>query len=138
MKKIVLVSLLFILSMLCGIFAGIGFIKTENPPLSHAEALPKANAETDIDLPSLVSTPMPREEFTEKEAEVFESEQYVVTLSDTKILIYKIASDGSMQTIEEKAIDTGSIPRDDYHKLYSGIVVATLQEAKSIVEDYIS
>ena len=74
----------------------------------------------------------------QSEAPVFDSEQYVVTLSDTKILIYKISHDGSMQTIEEKAIDTGSIPREDYAKLYSGIIVSTLEEAKQIVEDYIS
>ncbi len=138
MKKAALISLLFVLSMLCGVLAGISYIKTEAPPISHAEELPYDDlALSAAQTPIISTTPTP-EEFTEKEAEVFESEQYVVTLSDTKILIYKIASDGSMQTIVEKAVDTGSIPREDYHKLYSGIIVPTLEEAKEIVEDYIS
>ena len=138
MKKAALISLLFVLSMLCGVLAGISYIKTEAPPISHAEELPYDDLALSAAQTPIISTTLTPEEFTEKEAEVFESEQYVVTLSDTKILIYKIASDGSMQTIVEKAVDTGSIPREDYHKLYSGIIVPTLEEAKEIVEDYIS
>lgn len=139
MKKAAFISLLFVLSMLCGVLAGISYIKTEAPPISHAEELPYDDlALSTTQTPFITDTPAPREEFTQEEAEVFESEQYVVTLSDTKILIYKIASDGSMQTIDEKNVDTGSIPREDYHKLYSGIIVPTLEEAKEIVEDYIS
>ena len=137
-KKVLLISCMFILSMLCGVFAGIAYIKTETPQISKAKSQTEDIEEFYETVPHDDTDITEDIEFAEKSEAVFESEQYVVTLSDTKILIYKIASDGSMQTIEEKNIDTGSIPMEDYQKLYSGILVPTLEEAKGIVEDYIS
>lgn len=137
-KKVLLISGMFILSMLCGIFAGITYIKTETPQITKAKSETEYIEEIYESTPQIDTDTTENNEFVEKNEAVFESEQYVVTLSDTKILIYKIASDGSMQTIEEKNIDTGSIPMEDYQKLYSGILVPTLEEAKGIVEDYIS
>ncbi len=133
-KNIILLTSLCILSAFCGIISGILFFKTENNNLARAETTNE-----------IENTPLPEITFQNKEEEnppeeayVFESEQYVVTLSDTKIIIYKVSHDGSMQTVEEKLVDTGSIPREDYAKLYSGIIVTTLDEAKQIVEDFIS
>ena len=137
-KKVLLISGMFILSMLCGVFAGIAYIKTETPQISKVKSQTKDIPEIYEITPQDDTNITEDIEFSEKNEPVFESEQYVVTLSDTKILIYKIASDGSMQTIEEKNVDTGSIPMEDYQKLYSGILVPTLEEAKGIVEDYIS
>ncbi len=137
-KKVLLISGMFILSMLCGIFAGIAYIKTETPQITKAKSQTQYIEEIYETTPEVDTDADKNDEFAEKNEAVFESEQYVVTLSDTKILIYKIASDGSMQTIEEKNIDTGSIPMEDYQKLYSGILVPTLEDAKSLVEDYIS
>jgi len=138
-KKIVLFSLLFLLSVACGITAGILYVKNNSDNLAMATEV-KPVKQTELPPPIEFQS----QEEPEPEAEipadvpVYESEKYVVTLSDTKILIYKISSDGSMQTVEEKPVSTGSIPREDYQKLYSGIVVDSLESAIELLEDYIS
>ena len=131
-KNWFLIIMLFILSATLGVVSGIYFFRTENQNIARAEVPEVTTGESEMVLRH-EETPSPTEEVY-----VFKNEQYVVTLSDTKILIYKIAHDGSMQTVEEKPIDTGSLPREDYAKLYSGIIVETLDAAKEIVEDYIS
>ena len=137
-KKIVLIALLFALSTGCGITAGILYIRNNEKSTAVAEEIKNEYTEFTPNEDFQIK----EETYTEPElpenVPVYESEKYVVTLSDTKIIIYKISSDGSMQTIEEKPISPGSIPREDYGKLYSGIIVDTLESAKELVEDYIS
>jgi len=138
--KVLFVGLLFLLSMLCGIGAGIfyinnnpeNFAKAEDFSPSVVESVPEFS-QNEPDNSFIAEAPADTENTT-----VEKKEQYVVTLSDTKIFIYKISVDGSMQTVEERKIDVGAIPSSDYAKLYSGIVTDTLEEAKIIVEDYIS
>ena len=137
--KPILISTLFVIAALLGVLTGMVYVKNNNiSPKAYATEH-SSTAKKDSTLPQeTIPVILEKETPSPSEAPVFDSEQYVVTMSDTKILIYKIAHDGSMQTIEEKHIDTGSIPRDDYARLYSGIIVATLEEAKQIVEDFIS
>ena len=135
-NKTILTIFLFLLSFLGGTVAGIGYFSLQDTPKTVPMALESAPPMTENEF---VSTEEETEKAPDKNTvQVQKSEQYVVSLSDTKITIYKVSADGSMQKVEEKKVDPGSIPSSDYEKLFSGIVVDTLEEAKIILEDYTS
>ena len=135
-NKTLLTIFLFLLSFLGGTIAGIGYFSMQDAPKTVPMAIESTPPVAEREFAT-------NEEETEKApdtntVQVQTKEQYVVSLSDTKITIYKVSPDGSMQSVEEKKVDTASIPSSDYEKLFSGIVVNTLEEAKIILEDYTS
>ena len=84
-NKFFLVCLLFIFSMLLGIGAGVCFVnlKPQNMAKAEVAAPPLPTPKTEKVQEEFIK-PQPKEE---KEVEVYTKEQYVVTLSDTKILM---------------------------------------------------
>ncbi len=74
----------------------------------------------------------------EKEAAAVNTEKYMVTLSDNRLFIYKIMTDGTMEQVEDKEVDTASLRHDDYGELYKGIIFDTITEAREVMEDYVN
>ena len=124
------VVLLFCLALFGGISAGYF-------TASRSEITDTVIAE-DIEKPQLSAE---EETFIvpeESEKEVAGTERYMVTLSDSRLFIYKISADGSMQLIEDKEIDSASLRREDFTALFKGITFDTLTEARELLEDYVN
>lgn len=135
-KKALIITLLLLFSLSSGIFAGIFYIRNDAKKNSRNGST--VQAESGVPSPYFkahksLATPKNKPE----DEPVFVSEQYIVSLSDDKIIIHKVAHDGSIQKIEEKSIDSKSLPREDSEKLYFGIFVDSLKEARELVEDYL-
>lgn len=126
-NKGLFIILMFSLSLLLGVCTGMSIATKERAELLSAKA----------DMPP-AETPAPSFVQTEKPKEVSLPEKYVLTLTDTEIIIYKSNTDGSMQIIEEKPIDKDGLRIKDYEMLYSGISFDTLSEAREMLEDYIN
>lgn len=124
-KQYIVLPLIFILSAVAGIAAGFFTIPKEKTQISNINT---ENVKTE-------STPSPTPTF-QIEKQVAVTEKYLVTLSDTMLIIYKINSDGSMQLVEEKPINTSSIPETDFEVLYKGVTFETLTEARELLEDF--
>lgn len=124
-KQYIVLPLIFILSAVAGIAAGFFTVPRETPQKLNINS-ESVKAE---------STPSPTPTF-QIEKQVAVTEKYLVTLSDTMLIIYKINSDGSMQLIEEKPINTSSIPETDFEALYKGVTFETLTEARELLEDF--
>ncbi len=124
-KQYIVLPLIFILSAVAGIAAGFFTVPKEKTQISNINT---ENVKTE-------STPSPTPTF-QIEKQVAVTEKYLVTLSDTMLIIYKINSDGSMQLVEEKPINTSSIPETDFEVLYKGVTFETLTEARELLEDF--
>ena len=124
-KQYIVLPLIFILSAVAGIAAGFFTVPKEKTQISNINS---ENVKTE-------STPSPTPTF-QIEKQVAVTEKYLVTLSDTMLIIYKINSDGSMQLVEEKPINTSSIPETDFEVLYKGVTFETLTEARELLEDF--
>lgn len=125
-KQSILFPLIFIFSAAAGVAAGFLTVpKNDTPSLSNAEN----------DIVRVESTPTPSPTF-KVEKQVSVSEKYLVSLNDTKLTIYKINTDGSMQLIEEKPVNTSAIPENDFEALYKGVTFNTLTEARELLEDF--
>ena len=74
----------------------------------------------------------------DKEVASVNKEKYMVSLSDNRLFIYKISSDGSMEVIENKEVDSASLRSEDYGTLFKGIIFDTLTEAREVLEDYVN
>ena len=127
-RKGLLITSLFILSMLLGVFTGLHFGKKESADFSSADEI---QISRESPAPTFIQTEKPK-----TEASV--SEKYMLTLTDTQIMLYKIGSDGGMQVIDEKPIDKNGLRREDFEKLYKGITFDTMSEARETLEDYIN
>ena len=124
-KQYIVLPLIFILAAVAGIAAGFFTVPKEKTQISNINT---ENVKTE-------STPSPTPTF-QIEKQVAVTEKYLVTLSDTMLIIYKINSDGSMQLVEEKPINTSSIPETDFEVLYKGVTFETLTEARELLEDF--
>ena len=124
-KQYIVLPIIFILSAVAGIAAGFFTVPKEKTQISNINT---ENVKTE-------STPSPTPTF-QIEKQVAVTEKYLVTLSDTMLIIYKINSDGSMQLVEEKPINTSSIPETDFEVLYKGVTFETLTEARELLEDF--
>ena len=124
-KQYIVLPLIFILSAVAGIAAGFFTVPKEKTQISNINT---ENVKTE-------STPSPTPTF-QIEKQVAVTEKYLVTLSDTMLIIYKINSDGSMQLVEEKPINTFAIPETDIEALYKGVTFETLTEARELLEDF--
>ena len=124
-KQYIVLPLIFILSAVAGIAAGFFTVPKEKTQISNINI---ENVKTE-------STPSPTPTF-QIEKQVAVTEKYLVTLSDTMLIIYKINSDGSMQLVEEKPINTFAIPETDFEALYKGVTFETLTEARELLEDF--
>lgn len=130
-RNTLLIVLLFSLALLSGVCVGLLTATNEEvPPVAVAEEAAQ---------PSPVLRPSPSPEVTlEPQREVSIQEKYMVSMTDSKIFIYKISANGDMQIVEEKPINARALPQSDYESLFQGIIVDTLLDAKEMVEDYIS
>ncbi|MBO4897201.1 MAG: hypothetical protein J5590_02750 [Clostridia bacterium] len=126
-NKGLIVATLFTLSLLMGALTGIAFSEKKRAD-NFAAGYEIDNKSPE---PSFIQTEKPKKP-------VAVSEKYMLTLTDTQIMIYKISADGSMQVIDEKPIDKDGLRREDYEKLYKGISFDALSDARETLEDYIN
>ena len=127
-KKALLITLMFLLSILLGVFTGVTLATKERSEFLAAKAKQRPE---ETPAPTFIQTEKPS-------AEVSVPEKYLLTLTDTQIIIYKTNADGSMQIIEQKPIDKEGLRREDFENLYKGITFDTLTEARETLEDYIN
>ena len=126
-NKGLFIMLMFSVSLLLGVCTGMVLATKERADFLAAKA----------EMPP-EETPKPTFVLPEQPKEVSLPEKYILTITDTQIIIYKTNADGSMQTVEEKPIDKDGLRVKDYEKLYSGIEFHTLEEARETLEDYIN
>ena len=132
-KKGLGVIILLFLSLFGGIFAGyMSSFRTEIPNEISAEDYGGPVTEESVKDPFIL-TPEP-----ETEVSATDNEKYMLTLSDSRLFIYRILPDGSMEVIEEKTVNTSSLRRDDYSELFKGIVFDTVTQAREVMEDYVN
>lgn len=124
----ILTVLLCTLALVCGVCAGLLSAQNNNDSGVIAEEF-KTQAQ-----------PVAEEEKKENfvaQREVISSDKYMVCLTDTQFCIYKISADGTSQLVE--ATDFSSpIESAELSRFYPGVYVDTLQEARELIEDYIS
>ena len=126
-NKGLFIMLMLSVSLLLGVCTGMVLGTKERADFLAAKA----------ETPS-AETPKPTFVLPEQPQEVSLAEKYILTITDTQIIIYKTNADGSMQAIVEKPIDKDGLRTKDYEKLYGGIEFHTLQEARETLEDYIN
>lgn len=127
-KRIVVYGGIIVLSFSCGMFWG-NFLKKnqETVTIAAPEKIEKTNH-----IVSPTFSPKP----TEKVASVEEKEDYLLMLSGDSISIYALKKDGTTDLIEKKSIDPMQLRQEDYEKLCRGVTVNTLDDAKSLCEDF--
>ena len=130
-KKGFSVILALFLTLFGGIIAGYFLSYSSNDSNSiAAEELSESVSEAEDEEPFVLA------ETQEKKASAINTEKYLLTLSDNKIFIYKIMSDGSMTEIEEKEVNTSALRREDCGELFKGIIFDTVTQAREVLEDY--
>lgn len=122
--KSLLTVLLCALALVGGVYAGLIMAERENGS-GGVVAEEKAQEE-----------PQEPAEFV-AEKDVSSGDKYMVCLTDTQFCIYKISADGSSQLVEATDFSP-AIKSAELSRFYPGVFVDTLDEARELVEDYIS
>ena len=127
-KRGLLIVFLFSLSLLLGALTGIALA---NKKRADYMAQNSYELQKESPKPTFIQTEIPK-------TAAAVPEKYMLALTDTQIMLYKIGADGSMQVIDEKPIDREGLRREDYEKLYKGITFDTMKAAREALEDYIN
>ena len=134
MKKIVLSVSVCIVSFILGI--SLGTLTADRAQQDGVSAGDISAADTEI---SGILKPQPNVASSETaEAEKVETDRFLLSLSDNGISVYKVLSSGQTEFLYKKEMDAATLRSDDYTRLCTGIMVYSEQEAREIIEDFIS
>ncbi len=65
-----------------------------------------------------------------------DKKEYLLMLSGESVCIYALREDGLTDLIQKTTVDTMQLRQEDYESLCKGITVDSLEEAKSLCEDF--
>ena len=134
MKKIVLSVSVCIISFILGI--SLGNLTADRAQQDGVSAGDISAADTEI---SGILKPQPNVASSETaEAEKVETDRFLLSLSDNGISVYKVLNSGQTEFLYKKEMDAATLRSDDYTRLCTGIMVYSEQEAREIIEDFIS
>ena len=134
MKKIVLSVSVCIISFILGI--SLGTLTADRAQQDGVSAGDISAADTEI---SGILKPQPNVASSETaEAEKVETDRFLLSLSDNGISVYKVLNSGQTEFLYKKEMDAATLRSDDYTRLCTGIMVYSEQEAREIIEDFIS
>ena len=80
----------------------------------------------------IVPTPTPTPTITKKN----EKEQFMLSLSDQSIHVYKLLPSGQAELIYKTSIEDGQLREEDYASLCRGIIVDSEEKARELAEDF--
>ncbi len=126
--------------VLCAVMAGTSFFggtwigknAAKNPEAVPIAAEPKKT----ILSGEIVGVPAPTPSIAPKPSPSARPSTYFLVLSDKEICVYELPPEGDAVFVYATGVEIDQLRQEDYENLCRGIKVATLEEAKTLTEDF--